>query len=344
MLARCARCQGTFTTDRFGLQTCPHCGSELMLADPGAPPPSPPPPSPPAPEGETTPPAAPRGGPAWDAPPPPPLQSGPGAPPPGYGPPGGWGPPPGGGHGGYPPPGGPGGPGGREEPALPAPFAERGARGFFRTFFETWKLVAVEPQHFFRRVRIDQSGSAVLFAVISFTFGTAVETLYGWLTGQQVALFAERLAGYLSPEQAQAFRDAVQSQSGARSLGQIVVAPVLAVTLVYLMSGIFHLLLLLVRGARRGFDATVTVVAYGLGLSLLLAVPGCGFPIAVVWATVVWIVGLGESQRCGPGKAAAAVFAPLLLVCVCCCGAAGLGFGGLLKAMQTGQHLQTTNL
>ena len=26
MLARCARCQGTFTTDRFGRQTCPHCG------------------------------------------------------------------------------------------------------------------------------------------------------------------------------------------------------------------------------------------------------------------------------------------------------------------------------
>jgi hypothetical protein len=340
MLARCARCQGTFTTDRFGLQTCPHCGSELLLADPGAAPPAPP-----APEGEAPPSAAPQGPPAWGAPPPPP-QPGPGAPPPGYGPPpGGWGPPSGGGQGGYPPPpGGPGPPGGPVETALPAPFAERGTRGFFRAFFETWKLAAVQPQQFFRRVRIDQSRSAVLFAVISFTFGTAAETLYGWLTGQQVALFAERLAGYLPPDQAQAFRDAVQSQSGPRSLGQIVVAPVLAVILVYLLSAIFHLLLLLLKGAQRGFDATVTVVAYGFGLSLLLAVPGCGFPIAAVWATVVWIVGLGESQRCGPGKAAAAVFAPLLLVCFCCCGAAGLGFGGFLKAMQAAQHIQTTNL
>ncbi len=37
MLARCARCQATFTADRFGLVVCPHCGSELLLADPSAP-------------------------------------------------------------------------------------------------------------------------------------------------------------------------------------------------------------------------------------------------------------------------------------------------------------------
>ena len=26
MLARCARCQNTFTTETYGLQRCPHCG------------------------------------------------------------------------------------------------------------------------------------------------------------------------------------------------------------------------------------------------------------------------------------------------------------------------------
>ncbi|HEX9051556.1 MAG TPA: YIP1 family protein, partial [Anaeromyxobacter sp.] len=47
MIARCARCQGTFTTDRFGRQICPHCGSELLLADPNAPAPGPQQPAPP---------------------------------------------------------------------------------------------------------------------------------------------------------------------------------------------------------------------------------------------------------------------------------------------------------
>ena len=34
MLARCARCQGTFSTERYGRQTCPHCGAELILPPP----------------------------------------------------------------------------------------------------------------------------------------------------------------------------------------------------------------------------------------------------------------------------------------------------------------------
>jgi Zn-dependent protease with chaperone function/predicted RNA-binding Zn-ribbon protein involved in translation (DUF1610 family) len=32
--ARCASCQETFTTRKFGAQRCPHCGAELILADP----------------------------------------------------------------------------------------------------------------------------------------------------------------------------------------------------------------------------------------------------------------------------------------------------------------------
>lgn len=39
MLARCARCQQTFSTDRYGRQFCPLCGAEVFLRDPSAPPP-----------------------------------------------------------------------------------------------------------------------------------------------------------------------------------------------------------------------------------------------------------------------------------------------------------------
>src|SRR5512139_3975394 len=156
MIARCARCQGTFTTDRFGRQICPHCGSELLLSDPNAPPGAEGAPLPATPPG---PPAAPPGAGALPTAPPPPPDQGPpsgGWPPP---PPGGWPPPPPGGW--QPPP--PGGwtrpPPAALTPDLAAPFAERKSRGFLAAFFATWKLVATEPQGFFRRVRIDQSGS-----------------------------------------------------------------------------------------------------------------------------------------------------------------------------------------
>jgi hypothetical protein len=322
MLARCARCQGTFTTDRFGRQTCPHCGSELDLAAPSAPPAAPP-------SGEAPPPLAPpgppRAGTGGELPPPPPP------------PPGGYGPPSAGGGYGGPPPGGPGGPGGYG-PDLPAPFAERATRGLFGSFFETWKLVATEPLRFFSRVRVDQTGSAVLFGVIASTVGGLVQGLTSWASGRQSLAAMERALGDMPPETAALMRRLMELFAGPAVLVGVVLAPVLAVVGIYLIAGILHLLLTLVRGAGRGFDATLTTVGYAYGLHLLVAVPGCGGLIAIVWFAVALVIGLGAAQRCGPGKAAAAVFAPLLLACACCC--AALGLGGFAAFREAAGHAQ----
>jgi hypothetical protein len=43
----------------------------------------------------------------------------------------------------------------------------------------------------------------------------------------------------------------------------------------------------------------------------------------MVWSSVVFIVGLGAAQRCGTGKAAAAVLLPVVLLCAC--GIIGVG-------------------
>jgi hypothetical protein len=37
MIARCAKCQNTFNTERYGSQFCPSCGAEVFLRDPNAP-------------------------------------------------------------------------------------------------------------------------------------------------------------------------------------------------------------------------------------------------------------------------------------------------------------------
>ncbi|WP_242343112.1 YIP1 family protein [Anaeromyxobacter terrae] len=386
MIARCARCQGTFQTDRFGRQSCPHCGAELLLADPNAPPPAAPGPGPvapaqpearpaageaqgaaaPGPEAPQEPPPSPTSPeapapepgwartskqPVWGAPPTPPEQAagrGPELPPPpgppsgGYGPPpGGWGPPPGGWGpppGGWgPPPGGgwgppPAGPPGPQGPEAPAPFAERKQRGLFSSFLETLKLVATQPGAFFRRVRVDQPGSAVLFAVIAYTVGTLFQGLYNLATGSRVAEIVESVAENMPEEQARYLRMYVESLSGSSAIAQVVLAPLAALVGVYLWAAIVHGILLLVRGAPRGFGATLTAVGYAAGLNVLLIVPGCGGFLALVWSVVAMIIGLGETQRCGPGKSTLAVLSPLLLVLVCsCCAAIGLGFGGMLQ-------------
>ena len=93
-------------------------------------------------------------------------------------------------------------------------------------------------------------------------------------------------------------------------------------------------MLSLLKSAPRGFDATLTTVAYASGMYLLEAIPMCGWLVALVWFVVVTILGLSESQRAGPLKAALAVFSPLLLACLCCCGP--LGLGGLFRGLTGG--------
>jgi len=322
MLARCARCQGTFTTEKFGLQTCPHCGSELMLADPSggaAPPPaSAPPPAAPPPAAE--PPPVPPPGPSAEGPPATPA-SPPAWPPP---PPGGWGPL-------HPPP-----PPVWTEQA--SPFAERSARGFFAAFFETFKLVGTQPADFFRRVRVDQAGAAVLFGVIGSTVGNWASLVFGALTRAATLGQLQARVSDLPPEAARVLEQFASTidtlTSPEATAAQMLVAPLLSFVSIYLMAGVIHLVLMLFKGAGRGFGATLTVVGYASGLYLAMAVPQCGGLIALVWYLAVLIIGLGEAQRCGPGKSALAVFAPVLLLCACCCGLGAIGGAGAWSAIQ----------
>jgi len=220
---------------------------------------------------------------------------------------------------------------------LPAPFVDRARLGLVGSFFATLKLVATQPAEFFRRVRVDQTGSAILFGVVAATIGTAAATLYAWLSGAASLAAMEEVIRQMPEEQARFMRLFSQAFTGSMSVVQVVLAPLFALVGIYLNAAVIHLFLLLFKAAPRRFDATLTVVGYATGLQLLLALPGCGSLVAGVWYLVVLIIGLGEAQRCGPGKAAAAVFAPAALVCLCCCGALGLlgaGSAGFLEQLK----------
>lgn len=315
MLARCARCQGTFTTERFGRQPCPLCGSDLILADPNAPKEPPPPPPVPPPAGaepargsfEPPSPAAGSAPPQGGLPPPPP-------------PGGGWAPlPP------VPP---------VPPDAMAAPFAERARRGFFAAYFETWKLTCIETQKFFARVRIDQTSSAVLFGVLSAGAGGAVSALFGWLSRASWLAMMRQVMDKMPTGQMEMVDKFSGLFGGGFAVAQLVAAPIMALVWMFIGAGIIHLLLLLFRGANRGFDATLTVVAYSYGIQVLLALPGCGGLVAMVWQAVILIIGLAAAHRCGTGKSAAAVLLPLLLVCCCLCIGIALAASGIGSVLQ----------
>jgi hypothetical protein len=275
-------------------------------------------------------------------PPPGPPPGGYGGPHSGWGPPpgGGWSPPPGGGWG--PPPGPPPGPRGES----PSPFADRARLGFFHAFFETWKLVATQPEAFFSRVRVDQTGTAILFGIIATTVGTLFSSFYSWLSSRQVLGAMEGMLQGMSEEHSRFMRMWIDTYaSGALAAAQIVLTPVLVFIASYVLAAFLHLMLKLFRGAHRGFDATLTVVAYVNGLGLLLAVPGCGSILVLVWTSIATIIGLAAVHRCSVTRATLAVLAPGVLLLVCCCGSLGGMLPALIKAGQEATKPgQTTTL
>jgi hypothetical protein len=117
-----------------------------------------------------------------------------------------------------------------------------------------------------------------------------------------------------------------------------IVSPFLIIFGLFLWSGFLHLLLMLVRGAKNGFEATFRVVSYANGANLFLAIPFCGGMIALIWTMVISIIGLKEAHGTSGGKASFAVLFPLIL----CCGLAMLVvlmiIGAAAASIGTMQH------
>jgi hypothetical protein len=208
--------------------------------------------------------------------------------------------------------------------------------------------VATEPGDFFRRVRIDQTGSAILFGVVASTLGGWAQAFWGSMTAASTRAQMAELAEKMPPEAAgflKALTDYTELATSTRALvGQAVFAPIAAVIGIFISAAIFHALLLLVRGANRGFDATLTVVGYATGINLLQVIPECGALVVPFWVAVVLIIGFGEAHRCGTGKGAAAVLLPLLLLCVCACAIAFMALGASGLGGVTGQLPKGVNL
>jgi hypothetical protein len=193
---------------------------------------------------------------------------------------------------------------------------------------ETTKRVLSDPVRFFRTMPTQGGiGSPLLYAVLIGWIGVVAAGFYSALfqsiVGTSMAPFAH------NAELAEVLGFA---QSWLGFVIQSLFAPVGITIGVFVAAGIFHLMLLLLGGAQRDFEATFRAVCYGQAPNVLLLVPFCGSFVAWVWSLVLYIIGIAEAQQISRGKAAAAVLVPLLLLC-CCCGALVGVFAGTLGAI-----------
>ena len=186
------------------------------------------------------------------------------------------------------------------------PWEDRETGGFFGGLFRTLTESLFHPSEFFKKMSVTGGlTDPLLYALIIGMFGLMFS--YFWqiilksavqdmLPGMQVAAGQHLLQG----------------------IGLAILAflsPFLLILGLFISSGLLHLCLMMVKGEKNGFEATFRVVAYGYSANIFLVIPFCGGLLYVVWAVVLYIIGLKEAHETTGGKAAFAVFLPAIICC-----------------------------
>lgn len=184
---------------------------------------------------------------------------------------------------------------------------------FFDRLFATVKLALFNPKEFFADYDFTAKiGSGILFAIIM----GFVSGVFGFIYN---LVFRSSLYGMLAQWGNIPLKQ-VQMQNMFAIFGGfigIVLIPIAVVIGLFIMGGIYHLLLMMVNGAKNGFEATINVVAYTSAAMLFAIVPFCGGLIGWLYRIILNIIGLAEVHETSTGNASFAVLLPYIFCCLC---------------------------
>jgi hypothetical protein len=196
-----------------------------------------------------------------------------------------------------------------------------------KVFWETCTTILSSPTLAFNMMNREGGlNPPIIFALIGGAIGGAFSGLYNTLVQIGLLAFVSAAGGQNVPPEMVAqtwIQVAIQlpvALAGG-TIGMLIGS--------FVSSGLYHLFLMMLGGANYPFETTYRVVAYVTGATALIQViPLCGQYVVGIVALVYTIIGLGIAQRCGGGKAAAAVLLPIV-VCAVACGAIVFGVMGL---------------
>ena len=209
------------------------------------------------------------------------------------------------------------------------PWEDRKAVGFVNGLFRTVKDTLFRPSEFFRTMPVAGGlTDPLLFALI---IGMAGLMFFNFWD----VLLHDSMQSFMSPELRAASERNVFHGRGAPFAA--VMTPFFLILWLFIVSGLLHLFLLMVRGAKAGYEATFRVVGYGVSPFVFLVIPACGMPITALWVMTIAVIGLKEAHETSGGKAAFAVLFPFLFCCgllvfsiALLMGAVAASFGGMM--------------
>ena len=201
------------------------------------------------------------------------------------------------------------------------PWENRAQLGLVNALFATIGMMLTRPAEAFAAMKRDAGfGDPLLYTLIIGTAGAVVQfgfslilPSFGALAGGEGALGGLLLGG-------------------GTSFVMLILTPILIVLMAFIVSGILHVGLMILGGAKRSYETTFRVVAYGGGsANVFQFVPVCGSMIAGITALVLYCIGLARAHETDTGRAIGAVLLPLVV----CCGGGFLLivlFGGMAAA------------
>lgn len=210
------------------------------------------------------------------------------------------------------------------------PWEDRATNGFFNGLFKTVKDVLFSPSAFFKKMPVTGGlTDPLLFAMIIGTVGMLFLSLWD-------LVLHDSMRSFITPEMrnaaGQGMPDGIASPLGT------VMIPFLLIVWLFIVSGMLHLFLMMVRGEKAGFEATFRVVCYSVSPFLIMVIPFCGMLIAMLWVLTLTMIGLRDAHETTGGKATAAVLFPFLFCCammilaaVIFMGAIASSFGAMMQ-------------
>lgn len=184
------------------------------------------------------------------------------------------------------------------------PWEHRQELGLVKAFFDTVIMLLTKPAEAFGMMKTEGGlMDPLLFALIGGCAGMVVAFLFQ-LVFQSVGFMASRDSAIFG------------MGTGMWMIFGLIAMPVMFVCWLFIWSGILHLCLMMLGGAKRPFEATLRVVCFSSGSAYLLGiVPFCGRVVAPIYNIVLQCMGIARAHEIDTGKAVMAVLLPVLVCC-----------------------------
>ena len=183
-----------------------------------------------------------------------------------------------------------------------SPWENRSEIGLWQGIYQTLKAVLFSPEK--------------LFSTLTYRGGIKEPLAFGLLVsclGAMIGFFWEFLilsGGLLS------LAEPLFGQLTAALvfLSVIVIIPVFVTLVMFIYSGILHLLLRILRAGQNGFEASFRVVSYSQAAQVWSLIPFFGGLIAGIWQIIVQIIGLRKMHDTSYLRVIIAFLIPLAFI------------------------------